>query len=108
MKKSSESTKNAFAFLAARNPFDSVDNMKYLTMLMDLQDAKGDEAIEGLAGFYIYAIDRKGAKSTDAIHEVFAHDLGERNDAFSLPRSSDYVQFWQKENERYDHQKSTL
>lgn len=91
----------ALHFLAARNPFDNVHQSQYAAMLMNLQDKKGDEAIEALAGFYVYAIDKiGGSEGSHAIETTFAHDLAEANDEFSLPRSSSYTKFWQEEYSR--------
>lgn len=102
-----DSVKNAFAFLCQRNPID-LDHSRYVSLLMDFQDAKGDEAIEGLAGFYLYAIRNMGEKSSRAIESTFNHDLSERNDKFCLPRSNGYVQIWRQENEKYDFTTSKL
>lgn len=96
------SVQAAFGFLAKRNPFDDIPQYRYATMLMDLQDNKGDAAIENLAGFYIYAIDRKeGDEASKAIETTFAHDLGGAKDKWCEPRSSGYGQFWKEEFQRY-------
>lgn len=75
---------------------------QWVDILMDFQEKKGDEAIEALAGAYIYAVDNlMGEKQSNAIDEFFNHDLGERNDEFSLPRSSSYREFWLKQCEAW-------
>jgi hypothetical protein len=84
-------TEKAFDFLCKRNPLD-VNQITYVLLLMEFQDYKGDEAIEALAGFYLYAIENKLPR-----HEIagtFAHDLSGRKDEWCEPRSSDYRQFW--------------
>lgn len=92
------SVEAAIRFLSRRNPFDHIDQIAYAYMLMEFQDKKGDEAIEALAGAYIWAIDHyTGGKQSEMILEVFGHDLGERNNEWTLPRSSSYKQFWDKE-----------
>lgn len=92
----------ALRFLAKRNPFDDMPQHQYVTMLMDFQDAKGDAAVEGLAGFYIYAIDNKtGEDQTYMIRSTFGHDLGGAKDEFLSPRSTSYRQFWQEEYSKY-------
>lgn len=93
----------AFSFLCKRMPSDwDCPHWKYVSMLMEFQDKKGDEAIEGLAGFYLFAIRNiKGDDGSKAIHTTFAHDLNERNDAHSLPRSDSYAEVWREEHKKY-------
>lgn len=95
-------TEMAFSFLSRRLPSDlGISQSNYTYLLMDFQDKKGDEALEALAGAYVYIIDNMaGEKQSSAILEIFRHDLGERNDEFSLPRSSSYRQFWLAECEK--------
>lgn len=91
-------TELALNFLSRRNPFDDVPQTNYAFLLMDFQNNKGDEAIEGLAGFYIYAIDNIGGmKGSQAIETTFAHDLGGAKDKWCEPKSSSYRQIWLEE-----------
>lgn len=89
-------TQKAFDFLAKRNPFD-LPQAEYIFQLMEFQNQKGDDAIEALAGLYLYAIDNKGKESSRMIETTFAHDLSGRNDKWCEPRSTHYREFWLKE-----------
>lgn len=88
----------AMNFLCKRNPFDEIEQRHYVFMLMDFEDKKGGEALEGLAGSYLFAIRNfKGDKQHAAILETFTHDLGERHIPTSLPRSDGYKEIWRDE-----------
>lgn len=96
------SSEVAFLFLnnSNRRPevFDDIDLRDYILLLMEFEDIHGPEAIEGLAGAYIYAIDNKeGEEATRMINSVFAHDIGGRKSKMMLPRSSEYVKVWREE-----------
>lgn len=92
------SVEAAMKFLCKRNPFDEIEHTHWVFMLLEFQEKKGDEALEALAGAYIWAIDnKKGDEQHACIMEVFVHDIGERHDEFSLPRSSSYKPIWDKE-----------
>lgn len=95
------SVKAAFEFICQRMPsnFD-IHQSDYVAMLMEFQAKKGDEYIEGLAGFYLYAIRKLGKKQSDAIYETFAHDLNGRNDKWCEPRCANYVNVWREEYAR--------
>lgn len=91
-------TEMAITFLSKRNPFDDVSPTEYSFLLMEFQENKGDEAIEGLAGFYIYAINHfRGEKQHTAIKTTFAHDLNGRNEKSCEPKTSSYRQVWLNE-----------
>ncbi len=65
---------------------------------MNFQDKKGDDAVEALAGFYLYAIrNKKGEECSDAIRTTFAHDLNGANQPTCEPRSTDYRSLWLEE-----------
>lgn len=93
----------AMNFLCKRNPLD-IEHSNYVFLLMDFMIKKGEDAIEGLAGAYLFAIRKyKGNKQNDVILEVFNHDLGERNIPTSLPRSDGYKEIWRDEIKEYIH-----
>lgn len=98
----------AMHFLCRRNPFEDIEQIQWVYLLMDTQDKLGDEAIIGLAGFYLWAIgvtnEGKPADSTAAIMECFSHDIGERNTKCMLPRSDSYQKFWIAEHQKYNPQ----
>lgn len=105
------SVKSAFSFLSKRMPVDwDISQSDYVGMLMELQDNKGGESIEGLAGFYLYAIrnmdntgDIENEKSASkAIQSTFFNDLNERNKSMMLPRSNDYIKVWREEHLKYN------
>ncbi len=103
--KLAKETEIALSFLCKRKPsagrFDEMSQTEYALMVMDFLEAKGEEALQALAGFYCYMIDnKKGDECTNGIVETFNHDLGERNDKWSLPRSSTYLKFWKEEVEK--------
>lgn len=89
----------AMNFLCKRKPYEwDMPQSDYVFLLMDFEDKKGSEAIEGLAGFYLFAIRKyTGEKQSLAILETFNHDIGERNDPVSLPRSTDFRNTWIEE-----------
>lgn len=92
----------ALNFLSNRNPFDDVCHSDYVFSLMNFQDKKGDDAIKGLAGFYLYAIRKIGGqKGSEAIATTFAHDLNGANEKFCEPKSSGYIHVWNEEVETY-------
>jgi len=93
------STELALNFLCKRMPYEmDMPHEQYVYLLMDFQDKKGDNAIEGLAGFYLFAIRNIGGeKGNNAIHETFVHDLGGRNETSCLPKSDGYIQIWRDE-----------
>lgn len=89
----------AFDFLSERMPEafkrNEVTQYQYLRLLMDFEDFKGVEALEKLAGFYVYATDNmKPDEATKAINQVFSHDLYGAKDEWMLPRSDNYLKFW--------------
>lgn len=95
-------TELALSFLSARNPFDEVPHSTYVFCIMDLQDNKGNEAVEALAGFYLYAIRNIGGeKGSHAIATTFAHDLSGSNDKWCQPRSFPYRHVWIDEMKHY-------
>lgn len=89
----------AFNFLASRMPSNfCYDPMKWEATLKRYWKEVGDEAMEGLAGFYLYAIRKiKGEKGTQAIKETFAHDLQASNDPQRQPKSISYASMWRNE-----------
>lgn len=109
----STSVKAAFHFLCQRMPSDyELTQSEYVNMLMDLLYCKGGEAIEALAGFYLFAIrnisQAEGAngepsKCTKSIYQTFTHDLNGRKNKFELPRSSDYLDVWRIEHQKYSN-----
>jgi len=108
-----KATEAAFAFLCKRRPADGpysherMEQYQYVMVLMEFQDKKGDDALKALAGFYCWMIDnKKGDDVTRGIIETFNHDLSERNDQWSLPRSSSYGEYWQREMERIPQRSS--
>jgi hypothetical protein len=92
-------TDKALFFLAGRNPFrDKMEQSQYAMMLMEYIDHKGEDALQALAGFYIWCIaNKKGKEFEYAVRGTFAHDLGEMSETTMLPRSTDYKQFWDEE-----------
>lgn len=97
-----KSVRMALNFLCERNPFDDVPHSQYVFSLMNFQDKKGDDALKGLAGFYLYAIRNIGGlKGSEAIATTFAHDLNGANEKFCEPKSSSYVHIWDTEIETY-------
>lgn len=95
----SKTTDRAFTFLSERMPLDfNLERIDWVVLLMDFQEKKGDEALEALAGAYVWAIDNlTGGKQSSTIKNFFAHDLNGRNDEHCLPRSSSYGKFWIEE-----------
>lgn len=90
----------ALEFLASRNPFaeDQIQRIQWVMMLMDFTDIHGEDALIGLAGFYIYAIKEiKGDKGSNAIKSTFAHDVIGRKDRHMLPRSIAFGEYFTKE-----------
>lgn len=80
----------------------------YLGILMEYFDIFGDDGIQALAGFYLYAIrnlDHEGEPSecTRAIMQTWGHDLKDRHERCMSPRSSDYLSVWQEEYNKYNH-----
>jgi hypothetical protein len=109
-KKLSRATELALTFLCnpSRRPSegrysDSVmPQVNYVLVLMEFLDNKGEKALQGLAGFYCWMLNHKKAAEFDAgIIETFNHDLGERHDEWSLPRSSSYDKIWEEEMEKF-------
>ncbi|HEY3525883.1 MAG TPA: hypothetical protein VGK47_06785 [Nitrososphaeraceae archaeon] len=91
------SVKAALRFLCQRMPSDlDLHHSDYVQMLMELQE-KGEEYIEGLAGFYLYAIRNMGERQSKAILSTFSHDLGGRKDKWCEPRSASYAEIWREE-----------
>lgn len=85
----------ASTFLSTRNPFDEVDQNKWIWLLTQYQEKFGDEGLIALAGFYIYAVQEIGGdRGSNAIQETFNHDIYGMNDKHMLPRSSSYEQFF--------------
>lgn len=100
------STEAAFDFLCKRMPSEwDIMQSEYVCMLMEFQDNNGDEAIRGLAGFYLFALKKYNysEKATVAILQTFTHDLNGRNEKVNLPRSFGYAEIWDKEHEKYNH-----
>lgn len=97
-------TIKALDFLAERNVLNEyLNQVEYVSYLMEFMDTHGEEAIQKLAGFYIYAIEHLDQVKQDrAIVGTFAHDLGGRNDKFMLPRSDNYLKYWLEEMEAND------
>jgi hypothetical protein len=105
-------TEMALSFLCKRRPSvgpyaeENMPQYQWVDILMDFLDKKGEEALQALAGFYCYMIDNQSERGEDKtsrdIAVTFSHDLGERNDTWSLPRSSGpgYLEYWLKEAER--------
>lgn len=93
-------TLQAWRLLCARKPFDEEDvtQTNYVMMLMDFLNAKGETAIKKLAGFYLYCINEIETPSAQrmALRSTFWHDLQGANDEFLLPRSDNYLEFWEK------------
>lgn len=97
-----DATRRAFDFLSTRNPLNDldVDQARYVCWLMDYVKVQGEEALQALAGSYLWAVDNLGhapKKQDRFIRSTFAHDLGGMNERFMLPRSSEYLEVWQKE-----------
>lgn len=99
----------ALDFLCSRNIFsDSLTQMDWVCLLMDFQQKKGDDALKALAGFYLWVIKNTGVdcriqteeEQTRALKSTFAHDLNGRNDEGMLPRSDNYLKFWNEEVEK--------
>jgi hypothetical protein len=92
---------DAFQFLADRNPF-TIDRATWIYKLMTMEDHKGPESLEGLAGFYLFAIrmerESQGFNAQHAIRATFAHDLNDAKHTTALPRSSSYREIWIAEN----------
>lgn len=105
-------TEKAFEFLVDRNPLDDrtdrITQVQYVTLLATFHHTHGDEAIEGLAGFFCYAIDNMSEEEqTRAIRNVFAHDLSGAEDKLMCPRSLGYAEVWHKEfDEKYPYTES--
>jgi len=105
-----KATKYAIRFLSRRQPefgpycFEKCPTVLWYKILDDFILAKGEEALQALAGFYIYAIDhiKEENKVTNAIAETFSHDLGGMNDEWCLPRSNSYLEFWKKEMDKHE------
>ncbi len=95
-------TSLALNFLCRRNPFDDTPHNDFVFSLMNYQDKKGDEAVEALAGFYLYAIRNIGGqKGSEAIATTFAHDINGANDYLLEPKSISYRDIWTKECDQY-------
>lgn len=95
-------TKRAIRFLSERNVLADmgVSQSTYVLMLMDYIANKGEDALQALAGFYVWSIDHHEDdedKRSRLIRSTFAHDLGEQKDKWMSPRSASYLKFWQQE-----------
>lgn len=82
-------------YLSKNNPFDDIEHQDYIMLLIDMARFKGEDSLEALAGFHIWAQtniceDRR----KHAIKSTFAHDLNERKNKTTLPRSSEYRFVW--------------
>ncbi len=96
-------TDKALDFLAERNVLSKyMGQATYVMHLIAFIDNKGEEALQALAGFYIYCIDHitDETKQSSALITTFAHDLLGSNIPTMLPRSSEYKEFWDKELRR--------
>ena len=97
----SKETKIALAFLSKRNVLsDYWGQNQYVASLNQFAILKGQEALQALAGFYLYCVDTFSddeKKQSQMISSTFAHDLGQMNDEWMLPRSSNYLKYWKKE-----------
>jgi hypothetical protein len=93
-----EETQKALHFLTGFNPLEKLDvpKQEYTKMLIEFMELKGEEALQALAGFYLYALDNI-KDYNKAIVSTFAHDLGGRNDEWMLPRSDNYLKYWEEE-----------
>jgi isocitrate dehydrogenase len=98
-KKLKPETEKALNFLSARNPLTEYwSQVTYVTRLMTYINNKGENALQALAGFYVWCLDNlEGEKISDAIASTFAHDLGQQEEKLMLPRSSSYLKFWKQE-----------
>lgn len=92
------SEKTALTFLTDRGrKVLDVTNETYMAMLMEFGETHGEFALRKLAGFFLFAIRLPEGQSTKALHQVFNHDLYGRNDKFMLPRSDNYLEYWNNE-----------
>lgn len=96
------SFETAFNFLCDRMPTEyDLDRSQWVSVLLRYEDKKGRDAIEGLAGFYLYAIRNLGEKQSNAIYSTFTHDLNGVDDKWCEPRSMGYIEVWREENAKY-------
>jgi len=94
----------AFNFLCKRNVLsDTHDQSDYVFLLMEFERIHGAEGLKKLAGFYCFVIDhKKDAKAQiRALQEVFYHDLMGASEKGFLPRSDDYLEYWNIELEKH-------
>lgn len=93
-----EATEAALSFLAKRNVLsDYLHQNQYVFALREFRKKKGDEALQALAGFYLWVINHyrdNETEQTQALVSTFSHDLRGRNNEHMLPRSDNYLKFW--------------
>lgn len=96
-------TKIALQFLSKRSEVMSEywSHVEYYDKLQSYILNKGEEALQALAGFYLYAIDKieDAEKRSRMLTSTFAHDLGQQTDEWMLPRSSGYLDYFKEEIE---------
>lgn len=92
-------TSAAMLFLSKRDPLPKWSKQQYLEALDEFLLHKGDKALCALAGFYLYIVGKfaNPDKEASALSEVFSHDLHKASDKFMLPRSSNYLKYWEEE-----------
>lgn len=75
---------------------DSYNRLLFLGMLDEFSDTHGEEAIQALAGFIVWAFDniQDSEKRMKDIKSTIVHDLNGRNEKVMLPRTADYLQAW--------------
>lgn len=92
-------TEEAFFFLAPKNPLLAYwPDSKYIEQLTSYKKNKGAEALQSLAGFYVWTVGNLPKEEQErALTSTFAHDLGQQNDKWMHPRSSSYLKFWKEQ-----------
>jgi len=91
-------TTEAFEFLKEKNVLaEYMNKEKYVNMLVDFVHYQSGEALQKLAGFYLYAVANiyPATKQEFMIRSTFAHDLGQAKVGFMLPRSDNYLEYWE-------------
>lgn len=90
-------TEKALDFLCERNVLsDYLSQEQYFFKLLDFIEYQGGEALQKLAGFYLYCVANidDAEKQERIVRTTFAHDLGGAKDKLMCPRSDNYLKYW--------------
>lgn len=99
-----DTTKKAMNLLCARRETIAPDltQLHWVSLLMDFGDKHGEEGLQGLAGFYLWAFDNIPFEGDDdtkrirAIRSTMAHDINGMNERGMQPRSASYAEYFRE------------